>query len=423
MTTNDSFDGRLAAWLREDGEHRVPDHLGEVLVTSAATRQRPWWASPERWLPMDLTSRASTLAFPRMGRLIVIGLLIIALAALAVIAVGSWTQRLPPPFGPARNGAIMASHDGDIFRIDPTTAQATLVIGGADAFDFSPVFSRDGTKFVFLRSDGPLGEPAMLSLMVANADGSGVRAATPPVESLDWFDWSPSGTQVAYMSAGDLWVVAVDGSRPVKLDTGPAHFPTWLPPDGNEIVFRLEASRPGIYAIRPDGSGRQRELSRTPANDPSDYQSIAASPDGSHITFTRWSTAGIPSVFALDVTTGEETAFAAPLETGQRGPVVYSPDGTLVAYAQLFRDGAFQLVVASSDGSGGQRAIGPRIASPPDDSDVAATWAFTPDGTALIVRYGSDDTGTTQRLPIDGSPGSILDSGAFDFVDVQRLAP
>jgi len=41
----------------------------------------------------------------------------------------------------------------------------------------------------------------------------------------------------------------------------------------------------------------------------------------------------------------------------------------------------------------------------------------------LIVRFGDDDAATTTRFPIDGSPSTILDSGKFDFVDVQRLAP
>ena len=53
MTTRDTFGRDLSRWLHEDAEHRVSDHLGEVLVRTAATRQRPWWSSPERWLPMD----------------------------------------------------------------------------------------------------------------------------------------------------------------------------------------------------------------------------------------------------------------------------------------------------------------------------------------------------------------------------------
>ena len=54
---------------------------------------------------------------------------------------------------------------------------------------------------------------------------------------------------------------------------------------------------------------------------------------------------------------------------------------------------------------------------------MAATWAFTPDGTALVVRYGDDADGAAQLLPLDGSPATDLGTGGFEFVDVQRLAP
>ncbi len=69
--------------------------------------------------------------------------------------------------------------------------------------------------------------------MVANADGTGLRSVTPPTESLDWFDWSPDGTQIAYAAAQELHVVDVRGGEPRKFaGTGPVHFPTWLPPNG-----------------------------------------------------------------------------------------------------------------------------------------------------------------------------------------------
>ena len=52
-----------------------------------------------------------------------------------------------------------------------------------------------------------------------------------------------------------------------------------------------------------------------------------------------------------------------------------------------------------------------------------ATLTFAPDGSALIVRHGTDDHSTTWWWPLDGSPATTLDDGSFEFVDVQRLAP
>ena len=222
------------------------------------------------------------------------------------------------------------------------------------------------------------------------------------------------------MATGSLYVVDVAGGQPKKLPgTGNAHFPTWLPPDGKEIVYRLESASPAIYAIAPDGIGKRRELSTTPGNDEFDYQGITASPDGSYITFTRWSedaadvrVAGwLPRLYALDVKNGGETLFPTAQGTGSRGSAVYSPDGKLVAYARIHREGAFQLVIANADGTGNERTIGPKKPGPRDGSDVNAAWAFAPDGTALIVRYGTDDAGVTRSLPLDGSPGTDLGSG------------
>ena len=420
MTTNDAFERNLSVWLHGDAEHHVPDHLEEVLQRTATARQRPAWSSLERWLPMDTTFRRPVFARPvpmrAMAILLLIGLLIGTVIALTL---GSPT-RLPDPFGLAANGMLVTSRDGEIYLMDRTTSDSRLAIGG-DGFDFSPIFSRDGTKLLFLRSDVPLAEAevAILTLYVADADGSDIRALTPPTKSLDWFDWSPAGTQIAYMAQGALWVVDVAGGEPRRLDAAePVHFPTWLPPDGKEIVYRHETGSPGIFAIAPDGASPPRRLSKSTANNRYDFQSIAASPDGTSISFTRWSAAGSPRVFAIDVLTGTETAFPMEDGIGQQGSVVYSPEGSLVAYARVYA-ASFQIVVANADGTGNERPIGPRKPGSADGSN----WAFTPDGTGLVVRYGTDDDGATQLLPLDGSPGTSLGSGGYEFVDVQRVAP
>ena len=262
-------------------------------------------------------------------------------------------------------------------------------------------------------------------MVVAKADGSEPRAVTPPTNSLDWFDWSPDGKRIAYIAAKALWVVDVDGGEPRKLvGTGPAALRDVAA--AGRRRYRLsdgDERTPGIYAIAADGTSERRRLSTTPPNNEFDYQAIALSPDGAHITFTRWSEAGLPRVFALNVASGEETPFPMSAGVGQRGTATYSPDGALVAYARIFAGGGFQLVVANGDGSGNERTIGPRKAGPPGGTEVPASWAFTPDGTALMVRFGDDAKGTTHLLPLDGSPATDLGSGEFEFLDIQRLAP
>ena len=433
MTTNERFERTMSAWLRDDATFRVPDHLDEVLAATRETPQRPAWSSLERWLPMDTTFRPRVFTMPSGARLIAVAALLLLIAAIAIFAVGS-QQRLPAPFGIARNGIFLTSQDGDLLRVDPSTSEGTL-LGLGEGFDFSPIFSRDGTKFMFLRSDGKAptapGSIATLTLYVANADGSGLRAVTPPTESLDWMDWSPDGTQIAYVAKQQLWVVDIATGEPRSIrGAGPAHFPTWRPPDGKEIVFRLETKSPGIFAISPDGAGDRRAVSKTPANNAFDYQGIGVSPDGAYLTFTRWfqdppdlaEHGWLPRTFVLDIATGEETPLSSEPGTGQVGGS-WSPDGKLVAYARVYRTGGYQLVVTNADGSGNERTIGGKERSLPDGSDIRATWAFTPDGTALVVRSGNDDRGTTTLRPLDGSAPVDMGSGSFEFIDVQRLAP
>jgi len=99
---------------------------------------------------------------------------------------------------------------------------------------------------------------------------------------------------------------------------------------------------------------------------------------------------------------------------------VFSPDGTLVAYSRIHPDGSFQLVVAPPEREFRGTVLGPRQAGEPEGS----AYIFTPDGSAVIAMFGSDDQRAIYRFSIDGSPGSIVtEGGSFSFTDVQRLAP
>jgi WD40-like Beta Propeller Repeat len=117
--------------------------------------------------------------------------------------------------------------------------------------DFGPAFSRDGTKLLFLRGSGDPGDDKGLILAVANADGTAIRELTPQQPGFDWVDWSPDSKQIAFLSQPVvdgpklINVANVDGSGVTTLDVGrSAHFLSWLPPLGGEIVFRGEQLTP-----------------------------------------------------------------------------------------------------------------------------------------------------------------------------------
>ena len=423
MNPDDGFDHIVSAWLHADAAHRVPDHLDAVLRRTRSERQRPAWSSLERWLPMQTTLRLTPV--PRIAWLLALVVLTIALVG-ATLLVAS-RPRLPQPFGPARNGAIVSSHDGDIYALDPVTHAPRLLVGG-DPLDFGPSYSRDGTKLMFLRSPASPTATSGLTLMIANSDGTGVHAASPEVQGLDWVDWSPDSRQVAFLSRpagngpGRINIVNVDGSGLTTLAVGrPANFVSWVPPNGGEILFRgeqLSSTDPatGLFAVHPDGTGL-RPLTSRPASDGNDFGSPAVSPDGSLATYCD--NAVIARIHVLDLRTGVDRILPDPDGfTSQRGLANFSPDGRLVGYVRYYTiDNTYQLVVAPSDGSGTGTPIGPRLPAPSGDIN----YAFTPDGSAIVAAYGND--GAARLLPVDGSEGSVLARGSNAFADIQRLAP
>jgi len=434
MTTNDRFERAMSSWLRDDAAHRVEDHLDEVLQTTVKTRQRPAWSSLERWLPVDTTFRPRFFNAPRLGQIVLVAALVIALLGLLIFAIGSRQQRLPPPFGLARNGVLASSADGDIYRIDPANGQQTPLVSGKE-FDFGASFSRDGTKVMFLRNaPNDCGKrDCGLFLMVANADGTDVRQLTPGVPGLDWNDWSPDGKQIvinAFAPSGDghvMEVVNVDGSGTKTLDVGrPVHEMSWLPPDGAEIVFRGEQISPtdpppGIFAVRPDGTGL-REISTRPAVDANDYQGVGVSPDGQYVTYQDtnlkenppW---GLFQVHVMSLRTGEDRVLPQPSAAAQLSGS-FSPDGKLIAYQRVTSDGRAQMVVAPVDGTGTGIAIGPRVAA---GEETINNYSWSPDGTAVLANYANDKV--ARLLPIDGSPAVELVRGEFALPGYQRIAP
>ena len=434
MTTNRDFERHLGTWLRQDSEHRVPDHLDAVLVRTIATRQRPWWFSARRWLPMDLTALRAPLIPSRSWRsILILAGVALLIAALIIFAAGS-RRPLPPPFGLARNGIVITAVNGDLFSVDPKTlAKTPLVSDSPDEVDFGPGFSRDGTKISYVRS--VIGGQ---QLIVANPEGGDAHAVTP-VMPIDQADWSPDGSRIVVRSqvlgVGQIHVVTTDRSG---LDTTivlpfPANQVSWLAPNGDEILFRGEHvvdkdPPPGIFAIRPDGSGL-RSLSTRPATNAYDYEDVSGSPDGTKLLYREDGQTGQFQIHVLDLRTGEDRVLPAPADAAGQTSAVFSPDGLHVAYLRLsVNSGAnsrliFQLVVAPLDGSTDGTKL-PLLGVLGDDGPTINNYFFTPDGSAVVANE------LTNRiewlLPIDGSRGTVIARGtaAYDALStVQRLAP
>ena len=55
MTPRRDSDRVIAIWLTEIAPESHVDYLDETLEALDRVRQRPAWASPGRWLPMQMT--------------------------------------------------------------------------------------------------------------------------------------------------------------------------------------------------------------------------------------------------------------------------------------------------------------------------------------------------------------------------------
>ena len=296
MTVRDDLDRHVAIWLASDAPTSPPEHLlGDVLARTTRTRRRPAWRIPERWIPMSAIS--SRLATPPgvPWRTVAVAALLIALLVGAVLVAGSLRNRVPPPFGPAANGAVYFSQNGDLMVADSPTATPRKILGG-DTVDNGALLSPDGTRMVFVR--GLIGG-MKAELWTAASDASTPRKLAD-VPTIGWAEWSPQSDTVAVLrdgSSSTILMVDVNDGSTHEIDTGLPAIDglIWRPADGAQLSFRGQDSsgRQGIYLIERDGSGLQRlELDAGFESDPG-YSTIA----GTYFEGHTWSADGSMLVY------------------------------------------------------------------------------------------------------------------------------
>jgi Tol biopolymer transport system component len=417
MTAHVDFDGTISDWLEEQAGRGAPDYLAEILSRTTRTRQRPAWSSLERWLPVQTTLRFAPV--PRLAWLLVVVALIAALGV-AVLAVGSRQRQLPPPFGPARNGAILyGATDNDIYRLDPVSGAATALIAGSTS-DSVPRLSPDGTQLLFLRDATP--DPATdgktATIMVAAADGTSVRPLTGRLDSIVDFAWSHDGTRVAVSAyvggTATLQLFTVVGqSQPLVIATGGGgmNFVAFRPGDREVTFFSVKDDVNGLYAVGVDGRGLRTIV-------PRGVESAVLSPDGTKIAYTAWD-GSIGTVHVADVATGRDTipAFDPPSGGGVIDEVSgWSPDGSRLMFGRFHGNSTIHLAVVPSSG-GRVVEIGPGMTT--TLTDYAQ---FSPDGTSVLAYYGIDKS-TWLLDPTGTIPDRKLSATIAERAAWERLAP
>lgn len=177
MTTPQRLERDLPAILGELALAPYPDDIDDVLSTTAVRGQRPRWALPERWFPVELTTQrvqGPSMPWRALGALALVTVLIASAVALYV----GTRPRLPDPFGPAVNGLVSYERGGTIYLFDPATDTARVLTSAAEGW-VDPWFSPDGRYLLLAREVSN----SQVEFGVLSVDGGEIRVVTPhPVQ-------------------------------------------------------------------------------------------------------------------------------------------------------------------------------------------------------------------------------------------------
>ena len=431
MSAIDRFDGDIGGALADLARPQYPDYFDSALERAMDVDQRPAWAFPERWLPMGVIALKSTLLprWPWRRVALVVALLALILAA-TLFVVGSG-RKAAPPFGLASNGNVIYVVDGDIYTrpIDSNVGQ--LLIGGPEN-DVSPIYSRDGTKFAIIRIDESTEEGDRASLLVANADGSGLHRIVGPEIEPHWWEWSPDGAHIAVATKAKdmppLSIVNVDGSpvrRAVDVTFRRDALAYWRPPNGGELII-LNTTGTGalLEAVKVDGSG-VRTIARDAIQGPFSF-----TPDGRLMTYHVAPANGPMALYVVDLETGTRrqlgTNLPALANPGAGQPEtangLLTSDGVQISFLRFWDvDDAgtanHQLWVMSLGGDGSDAMPVSDVVRSDHDPFFKV---MSPDGTTLL--YRNDVTGEAVAADLSDGSTTTLDWVTSELADWQRLA-
>lgn len=111
-------------------------------------------------------------------------------------------------------------------------------LSNSAATDDSPVWSPSGEKIAFSSDRGSTTNPSHFDIYTVNSDGSGAINLTPGSASLGNNSsprWSPDGTRIAFIRAGEPWVMNADGSGATRIWMHQVLALEWAPA-GNKLL-------------------------------------------------------------------------------------------------------------------------------------------------------------------------------------------
>ncbi len=446
MTTNDprssDVGALLTAWFEVDAPTREPEGLVDAaLARTARTRPLPAWRLPERWIPMQLTMRQSTLA--NAAPILVVLALLIALAV-GLMLIGAGRQpALPLPDGLAGNGRLVYVGAGNLLSSNPAGGEIRTLVD-SDRVVGEPVWSHDGTRFAFKAYTDPASN-RQASVIVADADGSNQVTIAADVWDASPPSWSPDGRNLLFAYSTDgtdlserLYVAGSDGSTPPARLTQDPGFAVGasFSPDGTLIAWETGTVDGGqtLWLAKPDGSDARRLTTGR-------YYDIGGiergtlgfvwKPDGTAILFTAGDEQA-HDLYVIGIAAGSQDTAVAASPLNEYG-ATYAPDGRSISYLAAPRYQLATLTIANTDGSDAHPAVDgsaqkfvlftPRW-SPDAKFVIATTGAPNPDFQNEIWIIDAASRTIHAKIAIPAFAGSVDgEPGRTDVVGFQRVAP
>jgi Tol biopolymer transport system component len=265
-----------------------------------------------------------------------------------------------------------------------------LVVGSLAILLGLPVFAAaQSTRFAYECSNPSTG---LAAICLVKDDGTNRVVLSSPMAFRP--KWSPDGSQIAFDSSTDVFVMNADGSNVIQVThsatdgTEQEIRPAWSP-DGASLIFQrqnlLTPSVNGLYVVAADGAAPPVLLVAANGLPP---QAPAWSRDGKKIAFSRGS-----NLFTVNADGTGQTQIAS-----NAWQPAWSPNSKKIAY-QAFTSAT--LFVANADGSAPSQltATGFSAAGP-------ATWSSDGSRVAFWSQQGSPATYDLDIINADGTGGT-----------------